>query len=102
MTEKIDDLTIKYEEDGIEIIKVLDKVILSRAAWSTIVFRYKQWNRGKKEYSDDKFSIRRYRKLKGQYVQQSKFNISSVAQAKKILDALGGWVDSLEDVDKDG
>ncbi|HHS49742.1 MAG TPA: hypothetical protein ENN07_01345 [candidate division Zixibacteria bacterium] len=93
MAEKIDDLTIRYEEDGVVIVDELDKVVLSRAAWSTIVFRYRQWNKGKEEYSDDRYSIRRYRKVKGQYMQQSKFNISSAAQAEKLIEALQGWID---------
>ncbi|MCD6501356.1 hypothetical protein J7L01_02015 [bacterium] len=96
MDENIDDLTIQYEEDGILIIDELDKVILSRAGWCTIVYRYRQWNRGKEEYGDDKFSICRYRKLNGRYVKKSKFNISSVAQAKKLIDALSGWIDPSE------
>lgn len=96
MAEKIDDLTIRYEEDGIAIIDELDKVILSRAAWCTIIFRYRQWNRAKNEYSDDRFSIRRYRKVKDQYMQQSKFNLSSIAQAKKLIEALQIWIDEAE------
>ncbi len=96
MAEKIDDLTIRYEEDGIAIIDELDKVILSRAAWCTIIFRYRQWNRAKNEYSEDRFSIRRYRKVKDQYMQQSKFNLSSIAQAKKLIEALNIWIDEAE------
>ncbi|MCK5832981.1 hypothetical protein KAH81_04835 [bacterium] len=92
MAEKIDDLTIRYEEDDVVIVDELDKVILSRAAWCTIVFRYRQWNRTKSEYSDDRYSIRRYRKVKDQYMQQSKFNISSASQANKLIDALTKWI----------
>ena len=45
----------------------------------------------KGEYGPEKYSIRRYQKQKGQYMPKSKFNISSSAQAQKIVDALSRW-----------
>ena len=92
MAETVEDITIDYEEDGILVVKELDKVVLSKGAWSTIMFRYQDWDRKKEDYSPEKFSIRRYRKLHGNYQYQSKFNISSVDQANKIIDALKGWI----------
>ncbi len=93
MAEHIDDITIKYEEDGIEIVKELDKKILSKGAWTTILFRYQDWSRGKEEYGPEKYTIRRYRKMHGSYRPQSKFNISSPRQAKKIIETLSSWID---------
>lgn len=93
MAETVDELTIRYEEDGIETVKELDKQVLTKGAWSTIIFRYQDWNRAKEEYGPDKYSIRRYQKRNGQYQQKSKFNISSADQAKKIIDALQKWID---------
>ncbi|MCP3868305.1 MAG: hypothetical protein GY703_09475 [Gammaproteobacteria bacterium] len=93
MASNIEELTINYSEDGIDVVKELDKVVLSKGAWSTIMFRYQDWNRAKSEYGPDKYSIRRYQKRNGEYLSKSKFNISSKAQAKAIIDALTGWVD---------
>ena len=70
----------------------LDKVVLSKGAWATLLFRYQQWDAKKNEYSPDRYSIRRYRKVNGEYSQQSKFNISSPDQAQKIVEALQGWL----------
>jgi hypothetical protein len=92
MASEIDQISINYEEDGVLIVNELDKVILSRGAWATILFRYQQWEAAKNAYSGDRFTIRRYRKVKGNYMQQSKFNISSADQAKKIVDALSQWI----------
>ncbi len=92
MAETVEDITIDYEEDGILVVKELDKVVLSKGAWTTIIFKYQEWDRKKEEYGPEKFSIRRYRKLHGNYQYQSKFNISSVDQANKIIDALKGWI----------
>lgn len=89
----VNEITINYEEDGIIIVKELDKVILSKGAWSTIIFRYQDWNRTKGEYGPERFTIRRYRKLNDEYRQQSKFNISSTDQALKIINALQKWVE---------
>ncbi len=92
MASNVDELTISYSEDGIEIVKELDKVVLSKGAWSTVMYRYQDWNRAKSEYGPDKYSIRRYQKRNGEYQSKSKFNISSSAQAKAIIEALQGWI----------
>lgn len=93
MAETIDELTISYTEDGIETTKELDKKVLSKGAWSTIIYRYQDWDRAKQEYGKDKYTIRRYQKRNGEYQQKSKFNISSADQAKAIIDALQGWIE---------
>lgn len=92
MSETIDELTVTWTEDGIDTVKELDKIVLSKGAWSTIIFRYQDYNRAKGEYGPDKYTIRRYQKRNGIYRQQSKFNISSKAQAQGIIDALQTWI----------
>ncbi|OGO92672.1 MAG: hypothetical protein A3F10_00500 [Coxiella sp. RIFCSPHIGHO2_12_FULL_42_15] len=92
MAEKIEDLTIEYVEDGVTTIKELDKVILTKGAWCTILYKFQNWNRSKQEYSPVSYSIRRYQKRNGVYQQRSKFNISSNDQAQKIIEALNHWM----------
>ena len=92
MAETIDDLTINYEDEGVLTTKELDKVILSKGAWTTILYRYQDWDRNKNQYGPDKYSIRRYQKRNNQYQQKSKFNISSADQANKIIAALQNWI----------
>lgn len=92
MAETIDELTIEYVEDGITTTKELDKIVLTRGAWSTILYRYQDWDRSKQEYGPEKYSIRRYQKRNGEFRQQSKFNISNKEQAQKIIDALQTWI----------
>jgi hypothetical protein len=87
-----DELTVNYTEDGLEKVKELDKRILSKGAWTTIIYRYQDWDARKNAYSADKFTIRRYQKKGGEYRQQSKFNISSRDQAEQIVEALTGWI----------
>ena len=92
MNESIDDVTIEVEENGQILIKELDKAVLSRGAWATVLFRYQQWQPETDEYGPDKYIIQRYKKSGGEYRRQSKFNISSAEQARKIVEALSGWL----------
>jgi len=96
MAETVDELTIEFTEDGQVVTKELDKKVLTKGAWSTIIYRYQDWNRQKQEYGPDKYSIRRYQKRNGQYMQKSKFNISSADQASKIIEALQEWMGDTE------
>ncbi len=87
-----DELTVSYKDGDQETVKELDKQILTKGAWTTIIYKYQDWNHTKQEYGPDKFTIRRYQKRDGEYQQKSKFNISSKDQAIKIIDALTAWV----------
>ncbi len=97
----IDDITIEYVDNDVVTCKELDKEILTRGAWTTILFKYQDWNASKQEYGPIKFSIRRYQKRNDAYWQKSKFNISSVDQANKIIDSLQKWIQEMETSDAD-
>ena len=92
MSATVDEITISYEEDGVELVRQLDKVVLSKGAWTTILFRYQNLNRSTGEYGPDMYSIRRYQKRQGTYIPKSKFNISNAKQAEKIASSLQKWV----------
>ncbi|HEX19983.1 MAG TPA: hypothetical protein ENG78_04090 [Acidiferrobacteraceae bacterium] len=92
MATDAEDLTVDYEDGGMLVSKQLDKIILTKGAWSTIIYRYQDWDRKKEVYGPDKYSIRRYQKRNGEYQQKSKFNISSADQARKIIGALQSWL----------
>lgn len=92
MAANVDDISINYTEDGVLLVKELDKEILTKGAWSTIMFKYQDWDRNKNDYGPERYSIRRYQKRNGEYQQKSKFNISSAEQAQKIIEVLKKWV----------
>jgi hypothetical protein len=92
MTETVDDLTIAFSENGTETTKELDKQVLTKGAWTTIMFKYQDWDNAKSDFGPVKYSIRRYQKRNNQYWQKSKFNISSADQAQKIIDILTEWL----------
>jgi len=89
---KIEELTIEYTEDGVVTVQELDKVVLTKGAWSTILFKYQDWDRTKEAYGPEKYSIRRYQKRDGEYKLKSKFNISSKDQATQLIEALTNWI----------
>jgi hypothetical protein len=94
MAETIDEITISYEEeDGTLVVKELDKKVLSKGAWATLMFRYQDLDKNTGEFRAPKVTIRRYQKVNGEFRPKSKFNISSDAQAKLIIEALQGWMD---------
>lgn len=92
MAATIEELTINYSEDGQLVVKELDKEVLTKGAWSTILYRFQDWDRSKELYGPEKYTIRRYQKRNGEYLQRSKFNISSRDQAEKIIAALQKWM----------
>lgn len=100
MSTTIDEITMEYEEDGKIVVKQIDKAILSKGAWTTILFRYQELVPDTGEYGPDKYSIRRYKKTAGEYRQQSKFNISSAKQAREIVTALSTWLEEAPAADE--
>jgi len=92
MASDISEITVNYEEDGVLVVKELEKEVLSKGTWTTIMFKYQQWDKNKNDYGPVLFTIRRYQKRNDEYWQRSKFNISSKEQAQKIIDVLVKWI----------
>jgi hypothetical protein len=92
MASDISEITVNYEEDGVLVVKELEKEVLSKGTWTTIMFKYQQWDKAKSDYGQVLFTIRRYQKRNDEYWQRSKFNISSREQAQKIIDVLLKWM----------
>jgi hypothetical protein len=88
---EIESVTIEYEEEGKQIVKVLEKQVLTAGAWATVAFLYQELNRQTEQYSEPKMRLVRYRKVNGKYLPQGKFNISSAKQAITIADTINKW-----------
>ena len=93
MAETVDELTVEYMEGEEMTVKELDKIVLTKGAWATLMYRYQDLDRKTGDFGPDKYTIRRYQKRNGEYSQRSKFNISSKDQAKAIIAALTKWTD---------
>jgi hypothetical protein len=95
MADKVEDLTVNFsDEEGTLLCKELDKVVLTKGTWSTIMFMHQDFDKAKGVFKAPKFSIRRYQKRNGEYRQQSKFVVSSPAQAKQVAEILTKWADA--------
>lgn len=95
MASSVDEITINFsEEDGTLVCKEVDKEILTKGSWATIMFKYRDLDRATGEFKPPKISIRRYQKRSGEYKTMSKFNISSIAQAKKVYEILVKWTEN--------
>ena len=92
MAETVDELTVAYSEGGQEIVRELDKAVLTKGAWATVMYRYQDFDNSKQEFGPERFTIRRYQKRNGSYNQKSKFNISSRDQAQQVINALENWL----------
>lgn len=97
MASTVDEITINFEEDGVLLCKEVQKEILTKGTWATIMFKYQDLDRATNSYKAPKISIRRYQKRNGEYKTMSKFNLSSIAQAKKVIDVLAKWTEGEAD-----
>ncbi len=91
MAESVDELTYDYEDEGVQTRKQIAKSVLTKGAWSTIMFLFQELDRKNDEWKPPKCAIVRYRKMNGQYRKQSSFNISSEKQARQIIGVMEEW-----------
>jgi len=97
MAETIDDISLDWtDEDGELQVRQVSKEVLTKGAWSTLVFAYQERDRKTGDFGPIKFRVGRYQKRNGRYLPQSKFNISSVKQARQISEILTKWADEYE------
>ncbi len=97
MPATVEEITMNYEEEGVQLVKELAKEVLTKGSWTTIMFKYQDLDKASGTFKTTKISIRRYQKQNGEYKQKSKFNISSIAQGKKVLEVLQKWTDGEAD-----
>jgi len=99
MAERIEELTFDYRnEENVLVRREVDRAVLSKGAWATIMYLYQDLDRRAGTYKPAKVSIVRYRKNNGVYRKQSSFNISSEKQGRAIMEVLDRWYST--DLDK--
>jgi len=98
MAETIDELGIDWkDENGNHLVKQVKKEVLTSGAWSTIMFMYQDLDRKKGEFGPKKIRVVRYQKRGGKFIPQSKFNISSARQAKRIIEIIQNWLPDMDE-----
>ena len=96
MAETLDELTYDYEEDGVLVRKELDRAVLTKGGWATMMFLFQELDRKSGKFRAPKMAIVRFKKSKGSYRKQSSFNISSEKQARQIAEVFEQWYPKIE------
>src|SRR4051812_15072388 len=96
MAETIEELSYNYEDEGVLVRKELDKVVLTRGSWATVMFLYQELDKATSKFRAPKMAIVRFKKFKGAYRKQSSFNVSSEKQARQITEVFEGWYPKME------
>src|SRR5579872_6014715 len=91
MAETLEELTYDYEDEGVLVRKEIDRVVLTKGGWATIMFLFQELDRTSGKFRAPKMAIVRFKKSKGSYRKQSSFNISSEKQARQIADVFESW-----------
>jgi hypothetical protein len=91
MSETLEELTYDYEDEGVLVRKQLDKVVLTKGSWATLMFLYQELDKASGTFRAPKIAIVRFKKFKGSYRKQSSFNVSSEKQARQITDVFERW-----------
>src|SRR5450631_832348 len=91
MAETLDELTYDYEDEGVLVRKQLDKVVLTKGSWATLMFLYQELDKTAGTFRAPKIAIVRFKKFKGSYRKQSSFNVSSEKQARQITEIFERW-----------
>jgi hypothetical protein len=96
MAETIDELTYNYEDEGTLVRKELDKVVLTKGSWATVMFLYQELDKASGKFRAPKIAIVRFKKFRGAYRKQSSFNVSSEKQARQITEVFDKWYSKME------
>jgi hypothetical protein len=96
MAETLDELTYNYEDEGTLVRKELDKIVLTKGSWATIMFLYQELDKAAGTFRAPKIAIVRFKKWKGSYRKQSSFNVSSEKQARQITEIFEKWYPKMQ------
>ncbi len=90
MATDYDELTIQWEEDGQVVVEELDKVIIQKGVWCTVLYRYRQLDPKTGEFGPAKAALRRYQKSRGYYRKKDSINLSEKS-APLLVEKLKEW-----------
>jgi hypothetical protein len=91
MAETIQEITMTFEEEGVTLIEELDKVVLTKGPWSTILFRYRELDKKTGEFGAPKAALRRFQKHQGVYKKRDSVNLTK-ATAQALIKTLEDWL----------
>ncbi len=98
MAETVDEISVDWkDEPGQQLVKQVKKEVLTSGMWSTIMFMYQDYNKKTGAFGPKKIRIARYQKRGGKFIPQSKFNVSSAKQARRVTEIIQNWLPEMGD-----
>ena len=91
----LDELTYDQEDDGVLVRKQLDRVVLARGAWATVMFLFAELDRATGAWRAPKIAVVRLQKWRGGYRKHAAFNVAGEAQARELTAAFERWIPRL-------
>jgi hypothetical protein len=91
MADTLSELSYDYEEDGQLVRKEIDRAVLTRGGWVTMMFLFQELDPGSGSFRAPKMAIVRFKKSRGSYRKHSSFNISSEKQARQMTATFDRW-----------
>jgi hypothetical protein len=101
MAETLDELTYDYEDEGVLVRKEIDRAVLTKGSWATVMFLFQELDKAKGKFRAPKMAIVRFKKARGAYRKQSSFNISNEKQARQIAQVFEQWYPKMQELAKD-
>jgi len=100
-TADLDELTYDLDEDGALVRRQLERVVLTRGAWSTVLFLYEELDRRTGAFRPPRAAVVRFQKVRGGYRKHSAFVVGSADEMGVLLSTLGRWAPRLSAIDDD-
>jgi hypothetical protein len=91
ISDALDELSYEQEADGVIVREQLDRVVLARGSWATVMFLYRDLDREAGAWGAPKMAVVRFQKWRGGYRKHSAFNVVSAAQARELGEVLARW-----------
>ena len=90
--DNFDELTVHWVEDGKEVVRELDRIIVQKSSgWATIAFLFEEIDKVTGESSGPKINLRRYRKRGGRWQVNSKFVVGGEDVSRDLARAIQKW-----------
>ncbi len=97
LTADLDELDFNVDgDDGQMVRRQLEKVVLSRGVWATVLFLYQDRDRQTGDWKAPRMSIVRFQKWKGAYRKHSGFSVTDQEQANALLEVFERWTPRMQ------
>jgi hypothetical protein len=91
MFDALDELTYDHEDDGVLVRKQLERVVIARGAWATVMFLYEELDRATGSFGAPKIAFVRLKKSRGAYRKHASFTIAGGDETRRLGAILAGW-----------